>query len=116
MSARQVAEMTGLSHSYILDLERGINRTTGKHITPTIETLARLSRAYRYSLDELLRIAGYTDIVRDDIRKGIHDIKTLLESPSEIVLWDGEELSDQMRREIVNYVTFLIQKEKQERG
>jgi transcriptional regulator with XRE-family HTH domain len=63
MSLREVANISGLSHTYIRDLELGINRSTKTKIQPSPETLNRLALAYSSSYDELMRCAGY---VHDD--------------------------------------------------
>lgn len=61
MPLREVALKSGLSHTYIRDLELGINRKTKTPINPTPETLKRLSEAYNYSYDTLMEKAGYVD-------------------------------------------------------
>jgi transcriptional regulator with XRE-family HTH domain len=61
MSLRKAAEVSGLSHTYIRDLELGINRTTQTEIRPTPETLSKLASAYNYQYEELMKRAGYLD-------------------------------------------------------
>lgn len=56
---REVATKTELSHTYIRDLELGINRSTKAPIKPSPDTLKRLSEAYNYSYNKLMEIAGY---------------------------------------------------------
>jgi HTH-type transcriptional regulator, competence development regulator len=60
-SLREVSKISGLSHSYIRDIERGINRTTNLPIRPSAETLKRLSKAYDFPYEELLLHAGYIE-------------------------------------------------------
>jgi transcriptional regulator with XRE-family HTH domain len=59
MSLRAAAEKSGLSHTYIRDLENGINRSTKAPIKPTPETLKRLADAYNYPYEDLMIKAGY---------------------------------------------------------
>lgn len=59
MSLRKAAEKSGLSHTYIRDLEVGFNRSTGTDIRPTPETLSKLAEAYDYPYENLMIIAGY---------------------------------------------------------
>jgi len=56
---REVAAKTGLSHTYIRDLELGINRSTKAPIKPSPDTLKRLSEAYNYPYKQLMKLAGY---------------------------------------------------------
>jgi transcriptional regulator with XRE-family HTH domain len=55
---RVVAKKSGLSHTYIRDIELGVNRKTKAPIQPSYDTLKRLSQAYDYDYEELLRLAG----------------------------------------------------------
>jgi transcriptional regulator with XRE-family HTH domain len=59
MSLRDVAERCGLSHTYISDVEKGINRTTKAPLKASPDTLKRLAEAYQYSYGELMVKAGY---------------------------------------------------------
>ncbi|GGE26898.1 transcriptional regulator [Pullulanibacillus camelliae] len=60
-SLRQVAELTGLSHSYISDIEKGFRRGTHTPLKASPQTLKRLAKAYDYSYDELMKKAGYIE-------------------------------------------------------
>ena len=60
-SLRRAAELSGLSHAYIRDLELGINRSTKTPIIPSPDTLKALAKAYNYSYANLLKIAGIID-------------------------------------------------------
>lgn len=50
---REIATLTGLSHTYIRDLELGINRKTNKAPTPSHDTLAKLAKAYGIKYGDL---------------------------------------------------------------
>jgi transcriptional regulator with XRE-family HTH domain len=75
MSLREAAEKSGLSHTYIRDLELGENRKTKAPIRPSADTLIQLAKAYKHSSNDLLKRAGYID--DESIRKA--DIDPLLE-------------------------------------
>lgn len=60
-SLRDIAEKTGLSHSYLRLLESGVDPRTGKEIKPSAETLQKLSKAYKYPYEKLLTTAGYLE-------------------------------------------------------
>lgn len=62
-SLRDVAVLTGISHTYIRDLELNVNRKNNEPIKkPTAETIQKLSTAYAYPFEELLKLAGYTEV------------------------------------------------------
>ncbi|MDR6555490.1 helix-turn-helix transcriptional regulator [Paenibacillus qinlingensis] len=58
-SLREVAARAGLSHNYLSIVEKGIDPRSGSPVNPTPETLSALSKAYNYSYDELMILAGY---------------------------------------------------------
>ncbi|MFH5185537.1 helix-turn-helix domain-containing protein [Paenibacillus sp. TAB 01] len=59
MSLREAAKKSGLSHAYIRDLELERNRSTNEKITPSPDTLQKLSIAYGYSYTDLMVKAGH---------------------------------------------------------
>lgn len=63
-SLREAAKRTGLSHSYIDDLERGVSRATGKPTSPTVEALKALANGYGIPVMQLLMIAAGLDTSR----------------------------------------------------
>lgn len=67
MTLREAAEKSGLSHTYIRDLELGVNRKTKTPINPSPETLKRLASAYNYDYNELMKKAGYIDQLELDV-------------------------------------------------
>jgi len=58
-SLRDVSSRSGVSHSYLGLIEKGVDQRSGKPIKPTPETLKALADAYNYSYEELMRKAGY---------------------------------------------------------
>jgi len=54
LSLRQLAEQTGLSHSYLCNLENGYDPRSGKPLSPTIPTLEKLSAGLNVSLHKLI--------------------------------------------------------------
>ncbi|XGZ05924.1 helix-turn-helix domain-containing protein [Paenibacillus sp. RS8] len=61
LSLRAAAEKSGLSHSYIDSLEKGIHPKTKGPIKPSPDSLRLLSSAYDFSYKELMDAAGYLD-------------------------------------------------------
>lgn len=64
-SLRQVADITQLSHTYISDIEKGYRRDTMTPINPSPDTLKKLSDAYNFPYEEMLRTAGYLEATID---------------------------------------------------
>ncbi|MGG4444513.1 helix-turn-helix domain-containing protein [Brevibacillus fortis] len=62
LSLRAVSDITGLSFSYIRDLELGVNRSTKQPVNPTTETLQKLATAYDHPLENLLKLAGLVEV------------------------------------------------------
>lgn len=86
-SLRAVAEETGLSHSYISDIEKGYRRGTKTPINPSPDTLKRLADAYNYPYEDLLKEAGYIDKgtrYKLDVDKIAQDIGNPFDSLAEI--------------------------------
>lgn len=68
-SLRKVAEETGLSHSYIRDIELGYKHNTKAPTTPSPDTLRRLAEAYNYPYKDLLIKAGFLEEEESDENK-----------------------------------------------
>jgi transcriptional regulator with XRE-family HTH domain len=61
ISLREAAKKSGLSHTYIRDLELGKNRKTKAPIRPSADTLIQLAKAYNHSPNDILKKAGYIE-------------------------------------------------------
>lgn len=72
-SLRAVQKDTGISHTYLNSLEKGVDRRSNKKINPSQEVLKQLADYYKVSYAELLEKAGHTQGVSNS--KGIPDIK-----------------------------------------
>jgi transcriptional regulator with XRE-family HTH domain len=59
MTLRDAAIKSGLSHSYISSLEQGKHPKTKAPINPSPESLERLSAAYNYPYEDLMKMSGY---------------------------------------------------------
>ena len=56
MTMQDMADVCGFSKSYVNMLEKGINSTTQKPVSPTIQTLEKIARATGQDIDSLLKI------------------------------------------------------------
>ena len=59
LSLREFSETLGISHAYLNKLERGEDSRTGKPITPTIETLVKISEGLRIPTRKFMSMCGY---------------------------------------------------------
>lgn len=60
-SLREMERITGLSHTYLSTLEKGVDPRSGKERKPTPETLKKLSETLNVPYEELMERAGYID-------------------------------------------------------
>jgi len=54
LSLRKAAKLIGISHSYLNNLEKGIDPNTKAPVNPTPETLSLISKAYKIDYNELM--------------------------------------------------------------
>lgn len=59
LSFRDAADLIGISHSYLHNLEKGIDPRTKVPIKPGPETLRLISEAYKIDFNHLMKIEGY---------------------------------------------------------
>ena len=59
MSLREFSETIGISHAYLNKLEKGEDSRTGKPITPTIETLVKISEGLGIPTKKFMNMCGY---------------------------------------------------------
>lgn len=103
-SLRDVAEKTGISHSYISDIEKGFRRGTNTPLNPSPDTLKKLAEVYDYPYEKLLKVAGYVEEVEEfDLEKALKN-KTLT--------WGDEVLSEDERRRAIEMLKLLFNTKK----
>lgn len=56
MTMKELADTCGFSKAYIGMLEKGINPTTGKAVSPTLQTFEKIARGTGQDLDSLLKL------------------------------------------------------------
>lgn len=97
MSLREASQKSGLSHSYIAALEQNKRPGSNSPINPSPDSLKRLSEAYNYPYEELMKMAGY---LSDDNKE--NEEKTPVEK---LIEYLELELTDD---EIIERMTFKI--------
>ena len=58
MSQRKFAELSGMSHSYLSQLESNVNTKNGQPIKPSLETIRSAAAVMGSTLDDLMREMG----------------------------------------------------------
>ncbi len=81
-SLREMERITGLSHTYLSTLEKGIDPRSGKERKPTPEILKKLSETLDINYTELMERAGYINE------------KTILEKAIDVQAWLIKEIRD----------------------
>lgn len=69
ISLREAAEKSGVSYSYIRDIELGINRKTKKEVSPSAQVLKKISDVYDINYYDVLEKAGIIDENSDSLLK-----------------------------------------------
>ncbi len=63
MSMQEMADACGFSKAYVSLLEKGINPTTNKPFSPTIQTFEKIASATGQSIDSLLKVIDDEQLV-----------------------------------------------------
>lgn len=79
MSLREFAEKCGISHTHLDSIEKGIDPRTGKPVSVTVETLKKIAKAMKMTINDLLIQSG--DVKIEDLQ---FDNVELIDVPSEI--------------------------------
>lgn len=69
MSMQDMADRCGFSKAYVSLLEKGINPTTKKPFSPTIQTFEKIARATGLDIDSLIKILDGEQPVTINARK-----------------------------------------------
>jgi transcriptional regulator with XRE-family HTH domain len=114
-SLRDVSSRSGISHTYLGIIEKGIDQRSGNPVKPTPETLKTLSKAYNYPYEELMRRAGYLNersAAYSTEEEGLNsnasavDLeKVLRDGPA---VFKGKELDAAERKKVLDMLTLLL--------
>lgn len=110
MSLREFAKKAGLSHSYINNLENGIDPRSGKEVMPTIETLKKIAQAMNMELNDLLKQIGYIEAEKSrewqpkltekdekDIARTLEEWMKDLTSAEGLAFFNGEPVDEETK-------------------
>ncbi|MFY0521408.1 helix-turn-helix domain-containing protein [Lysinibacillus sp. UGB7] len=78
-SLREMERITGLSHTYLSTLEKGIDPRTDKERLPSLETLDTLSRTLKIDFAVLMEKVGFPQLQEkhnenDQLRKALEQV------------------------------------------
>ena len=116
LSLQDFADLIGSSRSYIHMLEKNLNPTTNKPISPSIETLKLLAQAMHMDLDYLLKLLNdnqeiYLD--EDEYKKQFSTNTNFRYANHNGINTDGLDEND--IEEINRFVEFIKNKKKNEK-
>ncbi len=116
LSLQDFADLIGSSRSYIHMLEKNVNPTTNKPISPSIETLKLLAQAMHMDLDYLLKLLNdnqeiYLD--EDEYKKQFSTNTNFRYANHNGINTDGLDEND--IEEINRFVEFIKNKKKNEK-
>ena len=116
LSLQDFADLIGSSRSYIHMLEKNLNPTTNKPISPSIETLKLLAQAMHMDLDYLLKLLNdnqeiYLD--EDEYKKQFSTNTNFRYANYNGINTDG--LDEKDIEEINRFVEFIKNKKKNEK-
>lgn len=114
LSMQDFADMCGFSKAYIGQLEKGINPSTGKPISPTIQTFNKIAVAVGMDLDKFLNmldtdqkvtINNFTPTLNEqdkrDIQVRLQNILDDMTNDDTVALYNGGEPMDPETRELM---------------
>lgn len=109
-SLRTASEKTGLSHTYISLIEKGIDPRTKSALKPSPESLKAYSVGYNYPYEELMKAAEYLDdeTVNKEIAR--RELREFLLDPNSTI--DGQPIPNSLRQTILGYVDIVTAKGK----
>ncbi len=111
MSIREAAKLIGISHSYLIRLEKGIDPRSGAPISPTPEVLRLISKAYNIEYEILMIAAGHTynaEKIEQVIQKEYKEELEYLDKFIEEMKARGYDYSHKTRKEIAELFVKLL--------
>ena len=99
MSLRSAANLIGISYTYLSNLEKGFDKSSGNINKPTPETLKMIASAYSIDYSYLLQLWGY--VQKDDL---------MLPPKVHEIIKNCRLLSEKELDAIIEFSDFLVHK------
>lgn len=106
ISQRELAKRSGLSPTYIANIELGVNPSTGKPISPTIDAMQALSKGLGVSYEELDRVARGLPRYPTEHPGWTPRVKELVA--------ETEAMTPEDQQKMIEYARFLLHQKRQE--
>jgi HTH-type transcriptional regulator, competence development regulator len=112
-SLRDISSRSGISHTYLGIIEKGIDQRSGNPVKPTPETLKILAKAYNYPYEELMRKAGYLQESSEPYGTDTYfdpkpvELENIIQS--QLVTYRGKTLNETERKKILDMLNLLFQ-------
>ena len=106
LSMQAFGDMCNLSRAYISILEKGINPTTKKPFSPTIQTIKKIAEVTGVSFDDLLHLLDKDQSI---IVNSVSDAADDLTEDEKHLVEDYRKLTDDEKREVKNMIAFKLQ-------
>lgn len=107
LSLRNAADLIGISHSHLRNLEQGSDPRTGAPIKPTPELLELISKAYKIDYNYLMSLSGYLSMQNDTSYKD-DDTNNFINMVKEEVERYGYNIKDKSKDEIIKLIVNAI--------
>lgn len=104
-SLRHASNRIGISHNYLSNLEKGLDPRTGKVIFPSPEILKKISKAYNYSYESIMELAGYSSKDQKTITINLQEI---LEKGGPVT-WGEKYIDDRTIDKIKTLIATIIE-------
>ncbi|WP_174615246.1 helix-turn-helix domain-containing protein [Virgibacillus ihumii] len=114
-SLREASKRIGISHTYLDTIEKGYDKRSGKNVKPTPDTLKLIAKAYYYSYDKLLVMAGYIEEKGEynDEKSAIMD-KIATEFPdADLMFHDLANMTAEDLEDVYDYIKFKQSKKRE---
>ncbi|MGB9803494.1 helix-turn-helix domain-containing protein [Desulfofundulus sp.] len=110
---RDIAKKSGISHTYLSMLEKGVDPRSGKEIKPSVEVLQKLAKTYNYPYEKLLEAAGYIESSSTPQPLPLAQRRIELEEAFQEILQNGEAMFDglplkEMDEEIIKDLEIML--------
>lgn len=100
LTMQNMADACGFSKAYVAMLEKGINPSTGKPVSPTIQTFEKIAKATGQDLDSLLKILDGDQSITISSTNSLNGEEMKL-------LDEFRSLNNDGRKDFLSYLEFL---------
>ena len=107
MTLKDFAALSGLSVSYVNQLEKNHNPKTNEAIVPSLETFSKVAKAMGVTLDYLLSIVDENQPVGLQHAVGISSADMALSSDEQALVNTYRSLDDNGKKALSTYADFL---------